>query len=178
VGGNTSRPANAAGFLIHSAVHKARPDVHAACHTHSKAGKAWSAFAKPLEMINQDICYMYGDAQAVYRDFGGVVFSEEEGKRLAAALGPKGKGLILRNHGLLTVGSTVDEAAFLFTLMERSCEVQLMVEAAAANGLKKVLVDDEAAEYTFRMSSDPEALYWEHQPDLAYEYAMDDSFTK
>lgn len=101
VGGNTSRPANAAGFLIHSAIHKARPDVHAACHCHGKAGKAWSAFGKKLEMINQDVTYFYGDAQAVYQDFGGVVLSEAEGKRLAAALGPRGKGMILRNHGLL-----------------------------------------------------------------------------
>lgn len=52
-------------------------------------------------MINQDVTYFYGDAQAVYQDFGGVVLSEAEGKKLAAALGPKGKGLILRNHGLL-----------------------------------------------------------------------------
>ena len=101
VGGNQSRPANAAGFLIHSAIHKARPDVNAACHCHGKAGKAWSAFAKPLEMLNQDVCYFYGDAQAVYDDFGGVVLDEAEGKRLAAALGPKGKGMVLRNHGLL-----------------------------------------------------------------------------
>lgn len=101
VGGNTSRPANAAGFLIHSAVHKARPDVHAACHCHGKAGKAWSAFGKKLEMINQDVAYFYGEAQAVYDEFGGVVLNEAEGKKLAAALGPRGKGLILRNHGLL-----------------------------------------------------------------------------
>lgn len=53
--------------------------------------------------------------------------------------------------------------------MERSCEVQLQVEAAAANGVPKVYVDDEAAAYTFKMSSDPEALYWEFQPDLEYE---------
>ncbi|KAF2845241.1 class II aldolase/adducin domain-containing protein [Plenodomus tracheiphilus IPT5] len=172
VGGNTSRPANAAGFLIHSAVHKARPDVNAACHCHGKAGKAWSAFARPLEMLNQDVCYFYGDAQAVYEDFGGVVFSKEEGLRLAGALGPKGKGMVLRNHGLLTVGGTVDEAAFLYTLMERSCEVQLMVEAAAANGVPKVYVDDAAAAYTFKMSSDAESLYWEFQPDLEYEHAV------
>jgi ribulose-5-phosphate 4-epimerase/fuculose-1-phosphate aldolase len=192
IGGNTSQPANAAGFLIHSAVHKARPDVNAACHTHGKAGKAWSTFAKPLEMINQDVTYFYGEAQAVYTEFGGVVFSEEEGQRLAAALGPKGKGMILRNHGLLvsrlerllpqslhfwsnvcqTVGGTVDEAAYLYTLMERSCEIQLMVEAAAANGVPKVYVDDEAAEYTFRMGSDPESLYWEFQPDLEFEQAQ------
>lgn len=101
VGGNTKNPANGAGFLIHSAVHKARPDVNAACHFHGRGGKAWSAFARPLEMINQDVCYFYGEAQAVYAEFGGVVFEEEEGKRLAAALGPRGKGLILRNHGLL-----------------------------------------------------------------------------
>lgn len=56
--------------------------------------------------------------------------------------------------------------------MERSCEVQLQVEAAAANGIPKVYVDDEAAAYTFKMSSDPEALYWEFQPDLEYEAAV------
>jgi ribulose-5-phosphate 4-epimerase/fuculose-1-phosphate aldolase len=101
VGGNQTRPANAAGFLIHSAVHKARPDVHAACHCHGKGGKAWSAFGKKLEMINQDVTYFYGEAQALYEEFGGVVLDEAEGKRLAAALGPKGKGMILKNHGLL-----------------------------------------------------------------------------
>lgn len=98
-----SRPANAAGFLIHSAVHKLRPDVIAACHTHSIHDMAWASFARPLEMLNQDIAYLYGDAQAVYKayvqthirkdnadflkDFGGVVLMEEGGERLAAALG-------------------------------------------------------------------------------------------
>ena len=69
VGGITQKydyPANAAGFLIHSAVHKARPDAVAACHTHSPYGKAWSSFCRPLEMLNQDVTYFYGDAQAVY----------------------------------------------------------------------------------------------------------------
>ncbi|KAK4544091.1 hypothetical protein LTR36_004589 [Oleoguttula mirabilis] len=172
IGGNMSRPANAAGFLIHSAVHKARPDVIAACHTHSPAGKAWSTFARPLEMLNQDVTYFYGEAQAVYKEFGGVVFTAEEGERLAAALGPKGKGMILRNHGLLTVGTTVDEAMYLYTLMERSCEVQLMVEAAAANEVPKVYVPEESAKYTFEMASDPDALYWEGQPDMEYEEVM------
>ncbi len=120
-------------------------------------------------MLNQDVTYFYGSAQAVYPDFGGVVFTAEEGERLAAALGSQGKGMILRNHGLLTVGSTVDEAAYLYTLMERSCEVQLLVEAAAANGVEKVFVPEESARYTFEMASDPEALYWEFQPDLEWE---------
>lgn len=77
--------------------------------------------------------------------------------------------MILRNHGLLTVGSTVDEAAYLYTLMERSCEIQLKVEAAAANGIEKVYAPDEAAKYTYENGSDPETLYWEFQPDLEYE---------
>lgn len=155
VGGNTSRPANAAGFLIHSGLHKRYPHVNAACHTHSPNGKAWSTFAKPLDMINQDVTMFYGKALGVYDEFGGVVLDPGESERLADALSPQGKGLILRNHGLLTVGTTVDEAAYLFTLLERSCEIQLKVDAAASLGTPKQIIGDEAAEYTFRMTSDP-----------------------
>lgn len=153
MGGNTSRPANKAGFLIHSAIHKIRPDVNAACHFHSPYGKAWSAFAQPLEMLNQDVTAFYGAAQSVYGEFGGVVLKREESDALAKSLG-QGKGLILRNHGLLTVGGTVDEAAYLFLLMERSCQIQLAVDAAVAAGRKKVYVDDESAKFTYE-SSDP-----------------------
>ncbi|KAH9226690.1 hypothetical protein K456DRAFT_42934 [Colletotrichum gloeosporioides 23] len=169
IGGNMSLPSNAAGFLIHSALHKARPDVNAACHAHTIHGKAWSAFGKPLEMINQDACIFYGKAQAVYEDFGGVVFDEEEGRRLAEALGPEGKVMTLTTHGLLTVGQTVDEAAYLFTLMEKSCQVQLLAEAAAANGIPKRIIEDNVAAYTFRMTSSPDSLYREFQPDFEVE---------
>ncbi|BCS27767.1 uncharacterized protein APUU_60815A [Aspergillus puulaauensis] len=172
IGGNMSLPANAAGFFIHSAVHKARPDVDAACHTHSPHGMAWSAFGRPLEMLTQDAAYLYGDAQAVYKDFGGVVLTEEEGNKIGDALGAKGKGMILQNHGLLTVGSTVSEACFLMTLMERACQCQLLAEAAEANGLKKVYIPEESARYTFENSSDAETLYWEGQPDLQFEEYM------
>ncbi|KAL3485222.1 class II aldolase/adducin domain-containing protein [Aspergillus germanicus] len=169
VGGNMSRPANAAGFLIHAALHKARPDVNAACHFHSTYGKAWSAFAQPLEMLNQDVTMFYGKAQSVYKEFGGVVLKEEESAALATALGAEGKGMILRNHGLLTVGSTVDEAAYLFLLMEKSCQIQLAADAAAAVGRQKVYIDDEAARYTFESTSESESLYAEFQMYLQYE---------
>jgi ribulose-5-phosphate 4-epimerase/fuculose-1-phosphate aldolase len=161
VGGNTSRPANAAGFLIHSAIHKKRPEVNAACHFHSTYGKAWSAFAQPLEMLNQDVAIFYGDAQSVYEDFGGVVLKEEESNALAKSLG-NGKGMILRNHGLLTVGGTIDEAAYLFLLMEKSCQVQLAADAAVAAGRKKVYIDDEAARFTYENTSDPVSLSEKH----------------
>ncbi|KAK2773818.1 aldolase [Colletotrichum kahawae] len=151
------------------ALHKARPDVNAACHAHTIYGKAWSAFGRPLEMINQDACIFYGKAQAVYEDFGGVVFDEEEGQRLAEALGPEGKVMTLTTHGLLTVGQTVDEAAYLFTLMEKSCQVQLLAEAAAANGIPKRIIEDNVAAYTFKMTSSPDSLYREFQPDFEVE---------
>lgn len=85
-----TRPANAAGFQIHSAIHKARPDVAAICHAHTDAGRAWSVFAKPLEMLNQDICNFY-EAHAVYAEYGGIVFAEEEGRNIARALGEGNK---------------------------------------------------------------------------------------
>ncbi|KAI0541695.1 class II aldolase [Xylaria digitata] len=172
VGGNTSRPANAAGYLIHSAVHKRRPDdIHAVCHAHSNAGRAWSVFARPLEMLNQDVCNFY-NAHAVYARYGGIVFGAEEGEHIAEALGAHNKGVILMNHGLLTVGATVDEAGFMFGLMDRACEMQLQVEAAAANGLAKNIISDEEAAYNFKWASETNALYREAQPDLEFEFEM------
>ena len=70
-------------------------------------------------------------SHAVYEDFGGVALEAEEGIHISKALGD-GKGVILQNHGLLTVGNTVDEAAYLFTLLEKSCQVQLAAQAALA----------------------------------------------
>ncbi|KAI1761706.1 arad-like aldolase/epimerase [Hypoxylon sp. FL1150] len=169
VGGNTSRPANAAGYLIHSAVHKRRPnDIHAVCHAHSNAGRAWSVFARPLEMLNQDVCNFH-NAHAVYARYGGIVFAAEEGEHIASALGDSNKGVILLNHGLLTVGSTVDEAGFMFGLLDRACAMQLQVEAAAANGIPKNIISDEEAAFNFKMASEANILYREAQPDIEYE---------
>lgn len=74
------------------------------------------------------------------------------------------------NHGLLTVGTTVDEAGFMFGLLDRGCQIQLQVEAACAGNpnLKKQIITDEEAAYNFKMASDPESLYAEMQPDLEY----------
>ncbi|KAL2886051.1 Meiotically up-regulated protein 14 [Ceratocystis lukuohia] len=164
IGGNR-RAVNAAGFMIHSAIHRARPDVHAACHAHSAQGKAWSTFGRELEMLNQDACIFWNN-HTVYKNFGGVVLAAEEGERIAEALGPKHRSVILQNHGLLTVGSTVDEAAYLFTLLDRTCEVQMIVESTR---LEKKIIDDKEAQYTYVVDADPETLYSEFQPDFEYE---------
>ncbi len=119
---------NPAGFAIHSQVHAARPDVVAAAHTHSVHGRAWSTLHRRLDPITQDACAFFED-HAVFGEFSGVVLDPDEGKRIAGALA-EGKAVVLANHGLLTVGGSVEEAAWWFLAMERCCQVQLLAEAA------------------------------------------------
>jgi ribulose-5-phosphate 4-epimerase/fuculose-1-phosphate aldolase len=163
---------NNAGFHIHSALHEARPDVNAACHFHSIYGKTWSSFGRELEMLNQDACAFYRD-HVVFSDYGGIALEAPEGVKIAKALGGM-RCAILQNHGLLTTGQTVDEAAFLYTLMENACRSQLLAEAAAANGLEKLLVPHKEAEYSYRATT-PEAMWLEFQPDYQYELEMSNS---
>ena len=137
------RPVNAAAFAIHSQIHLARPDVVAAAHAHSVYGKSWSTLGRMLDPITQDACSFYED-HAVFDDYTGVVLSTDEGLRIAATLGER-KALILRNHGLLTVGQSVDEAAWWFVAMDRSCQAQLLAEAAGT----PVLIEPTTASLTF-----------------------------
>ena len=122
------RPVNRAAFCIHSQVHLARPDVVAAAHAHSVHGKALSSLDVMLDPITQDACAFFDD-HARYDDYRGVVNDIEEGRRIGAALGGC-KAVILANHGLLTVGGSVAEAAWWFVTMERSCQAQLLAMAA------------------------------------------------
>ena len=113
-------------------------------------------------MVDQDVCNFYGEALAVYEQYGGVVLGSAlgEGEAMATALGPKGKGMILTNHGLLTVGKTVDEAGFMFSLLEKSCRVQ--VELGKSGATTRVIGDREA-EFNFSVASTPVSLremYW------------------
>ena len=151
-------PVNKAAFVIHSNVHAARPDVIAAAHSHSLHGKAWSSLGRLLDPITQDVCAFYED-HSLFDDFTGVVLDLEEGKRIAHALGDR-KAVILRNHGLLTVGHSVDEAAWWFITMERSCQAQLLAEAAGT----PVLVDPEMARVTRTQVGSHVSGYFSFQP--------------
>ncbi|TQV82751.1 class II aldolase/adducin family protein [Exilibacterium tricleocarpae] len=131
---------NGAAFTIHGHIHKARPDVVAAAHSHSVYGKAWSALGRLLDPITQDACAFYQD-HGLFDDYTGVVLDESEGERIVNALG-NAKAAILRNHGLLTVAETVDAAAWWYITMERSCQAQLLAEAA---GTPKLIDPDHAA---------------------------------
>ena len=132
-------PVNRAAFAIHSQVHQARPDVVAAAHAHSVHGKALSSLGRHLDPITQDACAFYED-HAVFDDYTGVVLQTSEGRRIADALG-NAKLVVLRNHGLLSVGTSVDAAAWWFIAADRSCHAQLLAEAAGS----PVLIDHDQA---------------------------------
>ena len=149
---------NTAAFTIHSHIHKARPDVVAAAHSHSIYGKAWSALGRKLDPITQDACAFYED-HVVFEDFTGVVLDRSEGERIAAGLGSN-KACILQNHGLLTVGQSVEEAAWWFITMERSCQAQLLAEAS---GTPKI-IDDESARKTYETVGSSLAGWFSFQP--------------
>lgn len=168
--GGADKPVNKAGFIIHAAIHKRRPDINAACHLHSPYGRAWSTFGKPIDMVNQDSCMFYNDL-AVYGSFGGVVFAKEEGGRIADALGATTKNIILQNHGLLTAGGTIGEAAGFFIALERACQTQLLVESAVApdgSQLKRTLISDEVAQYTKDGTGTPEVMYMQFEPEYQF----------
>lgn len=120
-------PVNQAGFAIHSAIHKARPDVVAAAHAHSVYGKAWSALGRLLDPITQDSCFFY-ENHVLFESFSGAVLDLAEGDLIAAALGDK-SAAILQNHGLLTVGRSVEMAVSSYVLLENVCQTQLLAEA-------------------------------------------------
>ncbi|MFD3946124.1 class II aldolase/adducin family protein [Streptomyces sp. NPDC058579] len=134
-----NRPVNRAAFVIHSQVHAARPDAVAAAHSHSLHGKAFSSLGIPLAPITQDACAFFED-HGIYDDYRGVVNELDEGKRVAKALAGH-KAVILKNHGLLTVGQSVAEAVWWFVTMERSCQAQLLAMAAGT----PQLIDRETA---------------------------------
>ncbi|HEX9531054.1 MAG TPA: class II aldolase/adducin family protein [Acidimicrobiales bacterium] len=153
-----TRHVNRAAFAIHSQVHAARPDVVAAAHAHSIYGKSFSSLGRKLDPITQDVCAFYGDHE-LFDDFTGVVLDTEEGKRIAHALG-EAKAVILRNHGLLTVGHSVDEAAWWFVTMERSCQAQLLAMSAGT----PVHIDPEMAALTATQIGSPTAGWFSFQP--------------
>ena len=153
-----NKPINSAAFAIHSQIHRARPDINAAAHAHSLHGKAWSTLGRLLDPLTQDACAFFED-HALFDDYTGVVLDPQEGQRIASTLGIK-KAIILRNHGLLTVGRSVDEAAYWFVTMDRSCQAQLLAEAAGA----PTAIDPETARLTHSQVGSERIGWFSFQP--------------
>jgi ribulose-5-phosphate 4-epimerase/fuculose-1-phosphate aldolase len=152
---------NRAAFAIHSRVHHARPDVIAAAHSHSMYGRTWATLGRKLDAITQDSCAFYDD-HGLFDDYTGVVLDTSEGDRIAHALGSR-KAVILQNHGLLTVGASVDAAAFWFISMDKCCQSQLMAEAAG----KPLLIRADEAKKTHGQVGSEGAGWFGFQPLFA-----------
>lgn len=115
-------PVNLAGFTQHGVFHRHLPDAHCIMHTHTTAGMAVAALEGGLQPINFYACNFIG--QIAYHDFEGVTVRAEEGERLVAHLGSK-RVMLLRNHGILVMGTTLPEAFLKHWSLQRACEIQL-----------------------------------------------------
>jgi ribulose-5-phosphate 4-epimerase/fuculose-1-phosphate aldolase len=173
-----SRYLNRAAYMIHSAVHEARPDILCAAHSHTIHAKAFSTLGVPLDPITQDSCAFYED-HSLYSEFRGIVEDREEGLAIAATLGSN-KAVILQNHGIFIATKSIEATVFFFISLEKCCQVQMLADqAAAARGLKPRLIDPEnAARTQRRLGSDmggwfngiPEFQLLEHEEGMRFEY--------
>jgi ribulose-5-phosphate 4-epimerase/fuculose-1-phosphate aldolase len=120
-------PVNPAGFVIHSAIHAARPDVACVLHVHTVAGVAVSAQRAGLLPISQQATVALSSLG--YHDYEGIALRDEEKPRLVADLGTS-MCLVLRNHGLLTVGSSIADAFLAMFTLQRACEIQVLAQRA------------------------------------------------
>ncbi len=146
--GDQEQEINPAGFVIHSAIHMARPDVRCVMHTHTTAGMAVAALEEGLLPISM---YALGYFERIaYHDFEGPSLELGERERLAANLGQKNL-LVMKTHGLLACGETVAQAFVRLFRLERACQVQL---AAQATGAKLVIPPREVCELSARLSDD------------------------
>ena len=139
---------NRAGVAIHGPLLRAHPEVVSAAHSHSTYGKAWSAHRRLLEPLTQDACAFY--EQHVVVPFAGIVLDDSEGAHIAEVMGSR-KAAVLENHGLLTVGGSVEETAWWFIFMERQCKVQLAAEQAG----RPTPIDAETARATGAVVGSP-----------------------
>ena len=131
-------PIDRGGFRLHAAVFQARPDVNSVMHAHAVHLKAWSTLGRLLPPTTQESCIFYGK-HAVHAEYLGVFGATEEGHKVAAMLGDDNVAVILKHHAGVTVGASVDAAAYRFYILDRCCQVQLLAEAAAGpNGLDDI----------------------------------------
>lgn len=127
VDGQRGGHVNAAGFIIHSAIHEARPDLHCIIHTHTAAGMAVAAQRDGLLPLTQHALKFYGNL--AYHTYEGIALSIQERERLVADLGSH-KAMILRNHGLLAAGGSVAAAFHEIYFLERACQAQIQAMSA------------------------------------------------
>lgn len=156
----TGMGVNRAGFIIHSCIHRARPELNCVIHTHTAAGMGVAAQQRGLLMLSQHAMRFHGSI--AYHDYEGVALDEDEQPRLVRDLGAH-NAMILRNHGLLTAGRTVREAFDLIYYLERACQAQI---AAQSGGSLLRECSDELAAKVARQFRTPDGSELQDWPAL------------
>src|SRR5712675_119557 len=142
---------NEAGFVIHGCMHEARPEINCVIHTHTRAGVAVSAMKCGLLPISQHAQYV--EQMVTYHDYEGIALDMDERERMAKDLGKTSRAMILRNHGLLTLGHTVHEAWEMMYYLDCACQIQI---DAMSGGMDNVLqMSAEAAKTAFQQFNRP-----------------------
>ncbi|XP_072262625.1 alpha-adducin isoform X6 [Pyxicephalus adspersus] len=136
--GSTNLGVNKAGFMLHSAIYAARPDIKCIVHIHTPAGAAVSAMKCGLLPLSPEALCL---GEVTYHDYHGILVDEEEKVIIQKNLGPRSKVLILRNHGLVTMGETVEEAFYYIHNLVSACEIQVRTLASAGGPDNLVLLD-------------------------------------
>ena len=142
---------NRAGFVIHGCMHDARPEVNCVIHTHTRAGVAVSAQKAGLLPLSQHALRVYG--MLSYHDYEGIALDLDERTRMARDLGPTSQAMILRNHGLLTLGHSVAEAFQLMYYLDCACQIQ--IDALAGGRVDVQLISETTAQKGFEQFGRP-----------------------
>uniref|UniRef100_G1QH81 Alpha-adducin n=1 Tax=Nomascus leucogenys TaxID=61853 RepID=G1QH81_NOMLE len=150
--GSTNLGVNQAGFTLHSAIYAARPDVKCVVHIHTPAGAAVSAMKCGLLPISPEALSL---GEVAYHDYHGILVDEEEKVLIQKNLGPKSKVLILRNHGLVSVGESVEEAFYYIHNLVVACEIQVRTLASAGGPDNLVLLNPEKYKAKSRSPGSP-----------------------
>ena len=150
---------NTAAAVIHTCIHEARPDVIAAAHSHSVYGRTWSTLGRKLDPITQDSCAFYND-HGLYKGYGGAAVYKEEAQNIVNAI-KNYKAVILQNHGLITVGKSVDSAIWWYITLEESCRTQLLAEST---NIKLNIINNETAEKVYNLLGTDHCGWFQFQP--------------
>jgi len=154
---NSDSSINDTGYIIHGAIHRTRKDIACVMHTHSRAGLAVSCFEDGLQPIIQDAAIFYN--RVSYHDWEGMSTESEECERLSKSLG-KNNVMILRNHGLLTCGTTIAEAFMLMYYLDRACKNQI---DTMSTGMKINVPSDNIMEFAAGQYDDPRFKLGKHE---------------
>lgn len=167
----TEYEVNTTGFVIHSAIHRARPELHCVWHSHSMAGVAVSAQKGGLLPISQYAIPFYN--RIGYHGYEGLALDLAERERLAANLGPH-YAMILQNHGLITCGRTIPEAAAMMLMLDKACQAQVMAQSGGgALTIPPAEICEHAAEQFAAMRGHEEDLEWPAMLRLVQEHEAD-----